>query len=87
MSELAELAKILMLVSGLKLGAFHTGDGAFYNAVDMRELCIYRNEMRWTNGYNLDCTHHCLAAWGLYQPEMLGKYVLAKLPGCYGYQV
>ena len=87
MSELAELAKILMLVSGLKLGAFHVGDGAYYNVVSLRDVCRYRNEQGWDGGKPLDCTHHCLAAWGLYQPEMLGKYVLAKLPGCYGYQV
>lgn len=79
------LAKLLFYAALMgALGEPLTGDGAYYNRIDLRGVCEYRVERGWNP--DLECEWRCLAAWGLHEPEMMGEYVLAHLPGA-GYRV
>ena len=86
MSELSEIAKIILLVAGLHVSGYAEGDGAYYHRVNMRRVCERRNLEGWTPE-RLDCSQTCLAAWGRHEPDMLGRYVLVSLPGCSDYRI
>ena len=81
------LALTALLTAAMLMGALQgpeTGWGAYYSEVDLRAVCRYRVEQGWNP--ELNCAWPCLAAWGRHEPEMLGEYVLAHLPGA-GYRV
>ena len=78
MPSTTAIAKMLLLM-GVTVSGFTKGDGAYYNRVDLRQVCEHRVGCGWQP--DLDCDHPCLAAWGLHDPDMLGEQVLAYLPG------
>ena len=79
MPSATEVAKLVLLIAGVTATGYSEGQGAYYNRVDLRGVCLHRVECGWNP--DLDCDAGCLAAWGLHDPEMLGEEVLAYLPG------
>lgn len=59
------------------------GVGAYYHQVDIRDVCLHRNENEW-HGTSLSCDWYCLVA--AVEPEYLGEWWFVNLPGC-GYHV
>ena len=81
MTELIETTRLIFAMLSVLIGTeYHEGGGAYYHRVSMRRVCEHRNYEGWTPE-RLDCSQTCLAAWGRHDPDMLGRYVLADLPG------
>jgi len=77
-----ELAKIVTLAMLVLTSQPEVGTGAFYHRIDIADVCRLRNEKGWLpEGIKLDCDFGCLAAWPKHDAQMIGRYVLADLPG------
>ena len=79
MPESLVIAKIITCMIGAQVTGYSEGTGAFYHQASLRDVCEWRVERNWNPG--LHCGWPCLAAWGRHEPEMLGAFVLADLPG------
>jgi len=77
--SIAQMAKIIALVSGMAVGGYDEGMAAYYRDGLLREGCERRVTNGWTNGQMLDCSWPCLVA-GIEHRE-LGAWYLVDVPG------
>lgn len=75
-------AMLILAMLGLWLPSLE-GVGAYYHEVDIRDVCLRRNENGWHSS-PLSCDWYCLVA--AVEPEYLGEWWFVKLPSC-GYHV
>ena len=78
MSELAEIAKIILLVAGLQVSGYQEGVAAYYREGLLQEVCERRVRNGWVPPHGLDCSWPCLVA-GI-EHEELGKWYLVDVP-------
>lgn len=77
MAKALVIAKLIWLVSGLRVEGYAEGVGAYYHEASLRGVC----ELRVSEGWNdLDCSWPCLVS--AIEPEDIGQIWLLYHPSC-----
>lgn len=77
MPSASMIAKMILLIAGLRVIGYNEGMGAYYAPGVMEAVCERRVENGWTVG--LDCCWPCLVS-GI-EHASLGEYWLVDIPG------